>query len=95
MQLPEPRVLGLKKQAIYETMILQELKVGGILDQLSNEAAKHRLPIRPGFVKEMDVETEIGLECSRKLGTYCTREDSSDPPRICFSYSQIDDRGSY
>jgi hypothetical protein len=70
MQLPEPRVLGLKKQTIYEIMILQELKVGGILDQLSNEAAKHRLPIRPGFMKEMDVEREIGLECPRKLGTY-------------------------
>jgi hypothetical protein len=65
MQLPEPRVLELKKQAV-----LQELKVGDILDQLSNEAAKHRLPIRPGFMKEMDVVREIGLECSRKLGTY-------------------------
>jgi hypothetical protein len=51
MQLPEPRILGLKKQAVYGTTILQKLKVGGILDQLSNEAAKHRLPIRPGFMK--------------------------------------------
>jgi hypothetical protein len=70
MQLPEPRVLELKKQAVYETAVLQELKVGDILDQFSNEAAKHRLPIRPGFMKEMDVGREIGLECSRKLGKY-------------------------
>ena len=70
MQLPEPRVLELKKQSVYETALLQKLKVGSILDQLSNEAAKQLLPIRPGFMKEMGVEREIGLECSGKLGTY-------------------------